>query len=176
MGMQRKSGMTYEEVVDWLLSKATRQGECLVSHLAPNAKGYIPVGIGGRGGEKWRANRLVFHIKCEQLTKHDLVLHSCDNRACINPDHLRKGTAAENTADMLSRGRARNGGKTKVTYAMYLQMLSMRAKGYTNVRIGNTLNLSHETVRGYLNGKFSFPLSAGDENNVRMGLDRIGDV
>ena len=34
-----------------------------------------------------------------------LVLHSCDNRACVRPDHLSIGTHRDNTADMLSKGR-----------------------------------------------------------------------
>lgn len=105
---QRKSNMTYEEIVEWLLSKATPVGDCLISHLNVNAKGYVPVGIGGRKGEKWRAHRLVFHIRCGWLTKDDWVLHKCDVRNCINPDHLYVGTAKENTDDMMRRGRGAN--------------------------------------------------------------------
>lgn len=106
--MQRKANMTYEQVVDWLLSNAQPQGECLISHLTPNAKGYVPIGIGGRNGEKWRAHRLVYTIKCERITKDDWVLHRCDNRQCINPAHLYVGTAAQNTADMMNRSRGAN--------------------------------------------------------------------
>lgn len=35
----------------------------------------------------------------------NFVLHSCDNPACINPDHLRPGSAKDNVADMDTRGR-----------------------------------------------------------------------
>jgi hypothetical protein len=33
------------------------------------------------------------------------VMHACDNTCCIEPAHLKAGTAAENTADMIAKGR-----------------------------------------------------------------------
>ena len=36
-----------------------------------------------------------------------LVMHTCDNRKCVNPAHLRLGSHKENTQDMRQKQRAR---------------------------------------------------------------------
>ena len=41
------------------------------------------------------------------------VLHKCDVRCCINPDHLFLGTQLDNVADMRAKGRARYPGANR---------------------------------------------------------------
>ena len=60
------------------------------------------------------AHRVSFVLSGGVLHPGQLVLHRCDNPPCVRPDHLYAGSAAQNTADMDSRGR-RVHGNTSVT-------------------------------------------------------------
>jgi hypothetical protein len=62
------------------------------------------------------------------------ILHNCDNRACVNPDHLRVGTAQENTDDMVAKGRRRIAhgeqmSQAKLSDAVVAEMRRMRDGG-----------------------------------------------
>ena len=63
----------------------------------------------------WRLSRYVFFLNNGYLP--EVVMHTCDNPSCINPQHLIAGTVKENALDMVRKGRQPSGnmGKRKLT-------------------------------------------------------------
>mgnify|MGYP001118302010 CR=1 FL=1 len=64
-----------------------------------------------RSGKKVRLNRAIYSELVGEIPEGMLVLHECDNPQCINPQHLKLGTHADNSRDMVERGRSTKGRK-----------------------------------------------------------------
>jgi len=61
-------------------------------------------------GDTLSAHRTAYELYHGEIPKGMTILHSCHNPLCVNPDHLRLGTQAENMADMTRAGRKKSGG------------------------------------------------------------------
>lgn len=99
------------------------------------------------------------------------ALHSCDNPPCINPEHLRAGTAQDNADDFVVRGRSRPRGAGEplpqswvtepracahaVRRAKYdpCEVFALRAAGLTQAQIARRLGTSQSHVSVVLSGK-----------------------
>ena len=97
-------------------AKATKDGP-LPDQSNPNYKGLSKCWVWtahkdrvGYGTVKLKnrhtmAHRLSWMIHCGEIPVGLLVLHRCDNRACVNPDHLWLGTHQDNADDKVAKGR-----------------------------------------------------------------------
>jgi hypothetical protein len=53
---------------------------------------------------KYRVHRVAWVFTNGSIPKGMMVLHKCDNRKCVNPDHLYLGTHCDNMKDVVDRG------------------------------------------------------------------------
>lgn len=84
-----------------------KEGECHIctSHK-PSSVGYPRV---RRDWKLMQLSHYIYEKYYGPVPPGKCVMHTCDNKMCINPEHLKAGTLADNNHDMQRKGRASGG-------------------------------------------------------------------
>lgn len=116
----------------------------------------------GYGHTEWQGNTLLVHrvayeSACGPIPEGQMVLHRCDTRRCINPDHLFTGTHADNMADMAEKGRHCHGERhlsARFTDKIVLAIREKWASGaVSEKRLAQEYSTSQATIWQIVSGK-----------------------
>jgi hypothetical protein len=92
-----------------LKRKSVPVGECRIWTGAIRTDGYGQQKV---QGYNWSAHRLSYAVHYARIPAGAVVRHTCDNPLCVRPEHLVIGAPADNSADMVSRGRSLAGDRS----------------------------------------------------------------
>lgn len=129
---------------------------CWEWKAAKTRQGY---GQFGYRGQMRGAHRVAYELYISLIPYGMQVLHICDNPSCVNPEHLRLGTNADNVEDRKLKGRSarlvgtdhHNSAFTKETLE---ELKKQYATGlYTHRELARIFKVGKTTVSYALAGK-----------------------
>lgn len=131
-------------------SKVKKTSKCWVWLPPPAVRGYGQIGFNGR---PHASHRVAFELTFGPIPKDLCVCHHCDNRICVNPQHLFLGTPADNLNDARQKARLIDGlGARKLSDDAYREILA--AKGYgVGRQLAKKFGVTHIQISRIRNGR-----------------------
>jgi len=102
-------------------------------------------------GKQEPAHRVSFILFSGSIPAGRWVLHKCDNRKCVNPEHLFLGGAIENIADM--DGKSRRGTKCKLTERDAQIVKALLSSGISQQKVADAFGTDQTSISRVKLGK-----------------------
>ena len=103
---------------------------------------------------RYKAHRAAFELTNGPIPKGLVVMHECDHKRCIRPDHLKLGTALENAQDAVKRGlycRGESHLSSKLTKAEVIE-IRRNADGLGKRRLAQRYGVGPSTIQDIRRG------------------------
>jgi len=161
------SKLTYEERF-W--QKVEKTETCWIWTGARSGAGYAM--FGGKS-----ASHISFFFATGRWPEHGMfLLHRCDCPPCVNPDHLREGTQADNIKDAAEKGRMRRGelnGSAKLTSERVREIRAALLRGDLQCDVATSFGVSKQTICNIAHGRIwnhDQPKSSAIDDSARAAL------
>lgn len=98
-------------------------------------------------GQQMHMHRALYMARYGEVGSLD-VLHSCDDKMCINMEHLRAGTRGDNNRDRMVRGRSRprRGEENGMSKLKLDQILLIRESSVPSRKLAKELGVCKSTI------------------------------
>lgn len=125
----------------------------------------------GYGSTGYRSKTMLAHRLSWVLFKGEIptgldVCHHCDNRKCVNPEHLFLGTASENVNDCFNKKRKSHKGEkhpgAKLTEKEVKDIFKLREKGWTHQKIADKFCVKQTTISNILHRRLWSHVNIGE--------------
>src|SRR5262249_46641040 len=118
------------------------------------------------------AHRLAYEHWHEPIEDGLRILHKCDTPECVNPDHLQRGTQADNVADMYVKNRqvilrGEHHGSAKITAVMVYE-IRLLSPELTNRELAKQYGISYAQVGRIVRGERWKVYSIFCDNSVTL--------
>lgn len=133
-------------LTEYLDGRVDQAGDCLVWRGAKNKTGYGALTFKQK---TYRAHRFTFMV-ANGREPEGMLLHSCDNKACVNPDHLSEGTHKQNMSEARERGQIKRGedrSQAILNEQAVKALRYLKDRGYTYKRLAKAYGMSEWTIR-----------------------------
>lgn len=101
-------------------------------------------------GKPHLAHRVSYMLHHGPIPDGMFVCHKCDEKSCVNPDHLFLGTPAENSRDMMVKGRSAAGeanGFAKFTNVQIREIKDKLAVGQSKHSLAREYGITRTHIR-----------------------------
>ena len=120
--------------------------------------GYFGNGYGAFGVNRINvgAHRYSYTLHKGEIGEGLVIRHTCDVRACVNPNHLIIGTPKDNINDMVERNRQAKGincCNTKLTEDDVREIRIFRGFGFEYDELGSMYGVNKTTIGRIITGK-----------------------
>lgn len=141
-----------KDVAERFWSKADKSGDCWIWTAGKSGCGYGMFELEER--RPMKAHRMAWILTNGPLRKGLVVMHSCDRKLCVNPDHLVVGTPRQNTQDAAAKGlmpRGERNGNSRYTEDFVRDLRKQAARGISGYRLSKQLGIDRSVIDRIIN-------------------------